>query len=191
PPPGAADFEALAKQTPAYRLPEAQARSAEADVTAARSGFFPEIQATGTVSRGGEDFPPERDQWTAGLLLTLPLFSGGRDYYGLQGARSGYRRAQESLLSAGEQAVLDLERSHADFQDSIERVNVRQDFLSAGEVRAQIARGLYTSGLLSFENWDPIENDLIAARKEMLAGLRDRMNAEAAWERAQGRGAVP
>lgn len=191
-PPGAPpDFHALARQTPAYLLSAAQARSTQADVTIARSAFFPEVAATGSVFRSGDDFPPDRDRWTTGILLTFPLFSGGQSFFDLQGARAGNRRAQELLEGTEDQAVLDLERTFAAFQDSIERVSVREEFLKAGEVRAEIARSLYTSGLLTFDDWDLIENDLISVRKEMLVSLRDRLASEAAWERVQGKGSIP
>lgn len=185
------DFRAMAKQTPAHLLPAAQARAAQASVTVSEASYFPEIAATGTISRLGSDFPPDRNRWSAGIFLTFPLFSGGQSYFNLQGARAEYRRAQESLRSAEDQAVLDLERAFAAFEDNVGKAEVQQEFLHAAEVRAEIARSLYTSGLLSFEDWDLIENDLISARKEMLISLKDRLVAEAGWEWAQGKGSIP
>jgi outer membrane protein TolC len=190
-PPAPPDFRTLAERTPARQKPLAEARAAESAVTVAQAPFFPEIAATGSVFRLGSDFPPDQNQWSAGVLLTLPLFSGGQNYFGLQDARAEYRRAQENLRSAEDQVVLDLEQTFADFKDSVERTTVQRDFLNAAEVRAEITRSLYTSGLLSFDDWDLIENDLIGARKEMLVNLRDQLIAEGDWERAQGSGSIP
>ena len=64
------------------------------------------------------------------------------------------------------------------------------EFLAAADLRAEIARTQYTTGLLSFEDWDLIENDLIDNQKAMLASLRDAVLAEAAWEQTLGKGAL-
>ena len=47
------------------------------------------------------------------------------------------------------------------------------------------------SGLISFQDWDTIENDLISNQKTILVNLRDAIAAEAAWEQAQGKGYIP
>ena len=62
---------------------------------------------------------------------------------------------------------------------------------SAAETRAGIARSKYNNGLMSFEDWDRIETDLIQRQKAALLGRRERVLAEAAWEQTQGRGAIP
>jgi hypothetical protein len=58
-------------------------------------------------------------------------------------------------------------------------------------LRAEIARSKYNNGLLSFEDWDLIENDLINRQKALLVSVRERVTAEAGWEQARGEGAIP
>lgn len=84
-----------------------------------------------------------------------------------------------------------MEQTLAALQDGVERAEVQKGFLNAAEVRAEIVRSQYTSGLLSFEDWDIIENDLITTQKQMISSQRDMVIAEADWERAQGRGTIP
>lgn len=181
----------LALQTPAHLQPEAQARSAQAGVVFAEGRFYPEIDATGSLSHQGRDWPPDDNRWSAGVVISFPLFTGGRNFYELQDARAEHRRALEALKSADNQIILELEQAFAAFRDSIENTEVRKEFLKAAEVRAEIGRSLYTSGLFSFEDWDLIESELINAQKAMIASLRDRVIAAATWERAQGKGVIP
>jgi outer membrane protein TolC len=190
PPASAPDFVALARQTPAYLEPKADARAAEAAVTVARSSFFPELSADGSASRVERNFSAETSEWSAGLFLTLPLFTGGQNFYDLQSAKADARRAQEALRSVDDQLLLDLQRAHAGFQDAVGRAAVQQEFLRASAARAEISRHLYSTGLLSFDDWDVIESELISAKKQSLVSLRDRLIAEAAWEAAQGKGAI-
>jgi outer membrane protein TolC len=135
--------------------------------------------------------PDQTSEWSAGLFLTLPLFTGGQNFYDVQSARADARRAQETLRSIDNQLLLDLERAFANFQDAVGRATVQQEFLRASETRAGISRNLYSTGLLSFDDWDVIESELITTTKQSLTSLRDRLIAEAAWEEAQGKGAIP
>ncbi len=182
------DFDLLARETPALRQAQARAAAARAGVTSARSGFFPDLSASADRSRNGSDWPPRSDRWSAGVSLSLPLFSGGSTAADLRGAKAADRQAREDLRAAAQQTALDLEDAFAGFQDAWERTAVQREFLRAAEVRAEIARSQYTSGLLSFEDWDIIENDLINNQKSWLASLRDAALAEAAWEQAWGKG---
>jgi len=84
-----------------------------------------------------------------------------------------------------------LKKAYAAYVEAIERVRVDEAFLEAAVTRADIARSKYDNGLMSFEDWDRIENDLIQRQKNLLASRRDRVTAEANWEQTQGVGVIP
>jgi outer membrane protein TolC len=84
-----------------------------------------------------------------------------------------------------------LKQAWAGYVESEEKLKVDQAFLEAAVLRAEIARSRYNNGLMSFEDWDRIENDLIQRQKTVLQSQRDRVTAEAAWEQAQGKGVIP
>lgn len=184
------DFRALATEVPAVRSAQANLVAAETDVAFARSQLLPGFDASASAGRGGGEWPPRDDRWSAGLSLSLPIFQGGSGVYGLKAARAATARSQEQTRSVIDETALDLESTFASFADAAEGADVQAEFLAAAEVRAEIARSQYTSGLLSFEDWDLIESDLITAQKNHLSSLRDAVVAEADWERAQGKGAV-
>ena len=185
--PPEADVRAIVEETPTYQIGEAQFRQAKAGVTIAQSGFFPEVSATGSLGRQGTDWPPRNDEWTAGVSVAIPLFTGGSTVFATQAARADRARAESALRRTSDEVTLALRQSLAAFHDAFEEVDVQQQVVEAAQTRAEIARSQYTTGLLSFENWDIIENDLIAAQKNVLAGRRDAMIAQADWERTQGK----
>ncbi|MBI2070945.1 MAG: TolC family protein [Elusimicrobia bacterium] len=190
-PQGNPDFMELVRRTPVYRIAEAQVRSAQAGVTAADGRFYPDLDASVSLSRSGEQWPPEQPRrLSAGLSLSFPFFPGGGNFFGAASSRAERRRAQADFLSAQYSSALDLENAFAFYQDAAERTAVQEQFLEAARVRAQIARSQYTSGLISFQEWDLIENDLIASQKSWLSALRDAANAQAAWDRVQGKGSL-
>ncbi len=95
-------------------------------------------------------------------------------------------------LNAINKAVaIELQQAFAASQDAVGKVDVQEKFLHAAQVREEIATSQYTAGLLSFQDWDLIEDDLIANQKTMLASRRDAVIAEATWERIQGKSPLP
>lgn len=189
-PASAPDFRALALQVPAVRSAAAAIDAARTDIAAARGDFFPTLDASGSAGRTGPDWPPKDDRWSLGVSLSIPVFQGGRSLYGLKSARAALRLSNDQTRATTDQAALDLESSYATFIDAAQRAQVQQEFLQAATVRAEIARSQYTSGLLSFNDWDIIESNLITTQKSSLTSLRDAAIAEADWERTQGKGAV-
>lgn len=185
------DFSTLVQQTPEVQDAAGRERSAAADVQLARAGFYPSVNVSGSVARDGDTWYPSGDRRSVNASVSIPLYSGGRDYYGVRGALAATDAAKANRDSVEGQILVRLTQSYATYVESVERLNVDREFVSATETRANIARARYQNGLIGFEDWDRTENDLIQRQRALLASLRDRVNAEAAWELAQGRGVIP
>jgi outer membrane protein TolC len=125
------------------------------------------------------------------LNLSVPLFSGGRDYYTTKSAAASLEAVSSNRDNVERQLLVRLKQTYASYVESEEKLKVDQAFLEAAILRAEIARSRYNNGLMSFEDWDRIENDLIQRQKTVLQSQRDRVTAEAAWEQAQGKGVIP
>jgi len=187
----APDFRQLAREVPDYQQAAGQQKSAEAGVTLARSGLYPSLNLSGSVGRTGDNWNSDGTYRSVGLNLNVPLYSGGKDYYATKSAVSNLEAAASNTDSAEHQLVVRLKQTHAGYVESVEKLKVDQAFLDAAMTRADIARTKYNNGLMTFENWDIIENDLIQRQKSFLQSQRDRVVAEAAWEQAQGKGVIP
>lgn len=175
----------LARQTPAYRSAEANMKAAEQGFIVTRSQRFPQISASASLSGSGET-ELDTTGWQAGLAVSLPLFTGGQ--------------LSQDILIAGlqrEQAILNAEQTMFDLMNSLlaalntyrdrhAALRVQEAQLQAAELRAEVARAQYEQGLISFQDWDTIENALIAAQKNRLAGLRAAVLSEAAWQNTMG-----
>jgi len=190
--PGTApDFRQVAREVPDYQQAAAQQKSAAAGVTLARSGLYPSLNLSGSVGRTGDNWAPEDSRRTVGLNLNIPIYSGGKDYYATKSAVSNLEAAASNTDSAEYQLVVRLKQTYASYVESVEKLKVDQAFLDAAKTRATIARTKYNNGLMTFEDWDIIESDLIQREKSFLQSQRDRVVAEAAWEQAQGKGVIP
>lgn len=190
-PEAAPDFRQRVREVPELRQAHAREQLALAEVRLARSGFYPSVDVSGSVAREGENWTPDKDRRTVGLNLTIPLFSGGRDYYTTKSAAASLEAASASADDLERQLLARLKQAHAGYIESEEKLKVDRAFLEAAVTRSEIARSRYNNGLMSFEDWDRIENDLIQRQKNFLLSQRSRVTAEAAWEQVQGKGVIP
>lgn len=190
-PPHAPDFFALAQVAPAQRQTRAREEAARAAVGLARAGLLPSLSVNGTVGRQDREWFPQDDYWSVGVSLAVPLFSGGRDYYATQSAGASFTAASAARRDRAQEIVAELKQNHAAFVEAVEKLKVDESYLQAAQVRAEIARNRYNNGLISFEDWDLVENDLIARQKTVLQSRRARTLAQAAFEQTQGQGVLP
>lgn len=185
------DFPALANTSPDFIQAAARAEVADADVTVARAPMLPNLSVSGARGRYGDDFFPDGDErWSVGVNLSWSLFNGGRDYFGIRSAHAARYASSETRENVLRDTVARLEQAYASYLEAVAKLDMDASFHEAALVRAEIARRKYNNGLLSFEDWDLIENDLIARQKVILQSRRDRVSAEAAWEQVQGKGAL-
>lgn len=190
--PEAPDFTELVLQTPNYRQAVAQLRAAKEGVRIAKSTFYPTWALNGAVGRSDDDsLIPKNDQWSVGTTISYPLFTGGQNWYSVRGAQASQRSAEMTLDDTRNQVTATLDDTFTAWQNAIELTGVQIEFLNAAEIRAEIARAQYQNGLLSFEDWDLIENDLIDKQNAVLASQRDAVLARAVWEKTQGTGVIP
>lgn len=181
----------LVSQTPDHRQAEAQWLVAEADSLIARGDFFPDISVTGSYSKIGANFPPNEARWSVGVALTFPFFPGGQNIFNYQSASAEAQKADFLRSNTDNQVLARLQQSRTSLIDAIGFHKVTQHFVEASESRAVISRGKYQTGLMSFEDWDLIETDLINRQKAELQARRDVVLAEAAFEQAQGKSVFP
>lgn len=185
------DFDALLRATPDLQDALARERAAAADIQLARAGFYPSVNVSGTIGRDGDNWFPSDDSRSIGASISIPIYSGGRDYYGVRASLAALESVQADRASVENEVLLRLQQTYAAYVEAVERLAVDRQFVNAVQTRAAIARARYENGLISFEDWDRAENDLIQRRKALLVSQRERVNAEAAWELAQGKGVIP
>jgi outer membrane protein TolC len=185
--PVAPDFETLARATPEMRVALMQTQVSTAQVTEARSGFYPTLDLAASVGdTGGEWLPHDSHVWSVALTVNLPFFSGGKTYYDLQSARAQRQRADFNQDNVALQTLLKLRQAHETYLNLGQHLVVDQELLEAQSTRAMIARAKYAQSLMSFDDWDLVENDLIGRQKSILERRRDLAIAAAGWYQALG-----
>lgn len=187
PPPLQVNYESLLQSSPERIQALANEKQKAAAITSARGDLFPSLGLSANIGRYGDQFLPQTDGWSVGVTLSIP-FGNGPGYYRLQAAKadafaeSYKRRSTENALRVR------IEDAHRTYIEADKRVTIAEDFLKATRARAEIARKRYELGLVSFDEWDRIESDLVTRERAALQAKRDRIIAEAEWEYLIGKG---
>jgi outer membrane protein TolC len=185
-------YTSLAVKTPDYAQAVAQEQAADLGVDIARSGFFPTLSVTASTGKSGAYFfPDDRDRWRVEADLTFPLFSGGHDYYSTRSAAETHRQAEKARISISRQLLFKLQTAYYNYSEAVLALSVAQSFREAAALRAEISRKKYNNGLMTFQDWDLTENDLITREKNYLQAKKTRVLAESAWQQALGQGVIP
>ncbi|MBM9548620.1 TolC family protein [Leptospira sp. 201903074] len=179
--------ESLLEAHPSVMAEQSKVRAAQANIGVAEAGFYPDLNLSATVTRQDDVWLPKPRNYSFGLNLTYPLFNGGRDYYNVKIAKTEYEKSIYTRDSKRNALSFSLEQSHLNFKNASDQLIVLTEFYKASEIRAMIARSQYSNGLISFENWDIIENDLINREKNLLLGKRDLNLTEASYLRNLGK----
>jgi len=180
------DFEQLAKNNPSLQQLIAQKRSAEFSLKSAYANFFPQLTGSAGADRTGSHWTPRGDQWNLGLALSLPLFEGGLRVAQVSQASALVKQLQENQRSTLDGVILTLQQTWATLQDALENVNVQYKVLVATQERSKIAQAQYSIGLVTFDNWTIIEDNLVKAKNNYLDAQAAALLAEAKWIQAKG-----
>ena len=180
------NFENMAAASPLLQSLMAQREAARYGLNSAQASYQPQIFASGSVNRGGDNWPPDQKQWSLGVNLNLPIFSGGSQVATAARARSAYDQSKADERSGRDGVIFTLVQSWTDFQDAVEQIAVQDKFLAAAQERAKIAESQYSIGLISFDNWIIIEDDLITTKKSYLNTQANALITEANWLQAKG-----
>ncbi len=184
-------FEKLANETWEHQQILATIDANMAGIGVAKSAFFPSLNLTGSTGvEGPRFFPNQTDRWSIAATLSIPLFNGGKDISSLKSATDSRNSSMARQIQVDQDSLSNLKQTFHKYLEAIEKLKVDESFEKAAVVRSEVARGQYSNGLISFTDWDQVENDLILRQKNYIQSKKDRVLSEAAWNQAQGQGVL-
>ncbi|MBP7088935.1 MAG: TolC family protein, partial [Candidatus Omnitrophica bacterium] len=180
------NFEYLVENTPLLKELVAKKEAARLGFKSAKADFFPQVYANTSFGKTAAHWSPDREEWMAGLSLSLPIFEGGSRIATAVREKAKWEQAKADQRSGYDSIIVALQETWVDLQDGIDNVKVKNKFLEANQERARIANSQYSSGLINFDDWVIIEDNLVSAKKAYLNAQADALIAEAKWIQAKG-----
>ncbi len=164
----------------------AQHRAQEAAVRSATRSDFPVLSGTADYTYRGQDFPLAWN-WSAGVNLTVPLFSGY-----LTRSQIAEARANLAVVSANEETVrqtilLEIQQAYSNLIEAEERVQTSALVVRQAEENLALANGRFQAGVgASLERTDA-QVQLTNAKTAQIQALYDYRVDHAQIEKAVGR----
>lgn len=159
-------------QRPDIMEAEHQLRAANANIGAARAAFFPSISLTSRISGSSTDlsnlFTSSGGLWNFAPKIEIPIFNAGRNRANLTLAEV---RQQQPVVNY-EQKIQTAFKEIADalsLRDSINgQIAAQKRYLTSLQITLQRARGLYSSGAVSYTEVLDAERSLFTTRQAIL-----------------------
>jgi len=159
-------------QRPDIMEAEYQLKAADANIGAARAAFFPSITLTSGLSASSTElsnlFTPASGMWNFIPIIDIPIFNAGRNKSNLKLAEI---RQQQSVVNY-EQKIQAAFKEVADtlaLRDSInQQLEAQQRYLDSLQITLQRARGLYSSGAVSYIEVLDAERSLFTTQQAIL-----------------------
>lgn len=117
--------------------------------------------------------PEPINNFRSQLVLQQPIFVGGRNFLGLDGARVGVDMAVEGRRLAEQQVLFATLRTYFGVQVTAENLNVISKAVSTAEEDLKRAQALYDSGMVTEADLLAINVHLAALREEQILAEND------------------
>jgi outer membrane protein TolC len=176
----------MAETTPFLRQLIAKKDAARFGLNSAKAAFFPQVYASGNLGNTNVDAFPDKNEWSVGTSLSLPIFDGGNLIAGMNKAKAALGQAEADERSGRDSVIVTLASAWVTLENALDNVVVKKKYLDATQERARISTAEYSIGLLIYDNWVIIEDNLVTAKKNYVTAERDALVAEAGWIQAKG-----
>lgn len=172
------DVDSAALSSPDVILSSSSVEIAKYSLDISKGNLYPNISASASVGVSDETNPiPPADSknWSLGVALNYPLFSGG-----LTSAINSIKSSQVSLDKANEsykQTILsaktNLEEILADIEKTRDNIEIYRMFLEAAIQRQKEATVKYRAGTMDFQTWQDIEQEYVNNQMSHLSALHN------------------
>ncbi|MCL2506566.1 MAG: TolC family protein [Endomicrobia bacterium] len=153
-----------------------------------KSAWFPNIGLSGGMSRAGREWAPDRDSWDAGLSISYMLFNGGARFADTKISSNQLKITEETFKNVTNSLRSSVVSYFNSLTDSIENMSVREFYLAASQLQAEISMRKYINGLSSYQDWYSIENDYINSQTMFLDTKRSSAMEKSRWRNFLGEG---
>jgi outer membrane protein TolC len=175
--------EQMALATAATRNPDLerlarQVAQAELSLRAARGGRAPAIGVQGGYGYRERDLGGGADEWTAGVVVELPIFDGGAVGAGIAKAESVLAQRREAERSARLQIEAEVREGLSDWRRAIADAFAADERVTTGRESTRAAEALYRAGKAT-------ALDVLTAQADLTRAEGDQAQARAAYALAR------
>jgi outer membrane protein TolC len=122
-------------------------QAAETNISLARSGYYPVLSGFANYNWTGETTSTMDHSWNAGVLLTVPLFSGFLTVHQAAEAKSNLYILKANEESLRQQILLDVRQAYLNLQAAEASIATAELAAAQAKENLDLANGRYSAGV--------------------------------------------
>jgi len=180
-------IEEAKTQRPDIRSQRVNMDVLEAQVTQAKSSYFPRISLSSSYGlRGSELFDQEGD-WSMGISLSLPIFEGFSRKAKVKESILALKEQDARIVELEQQIEEEVEQAYSDWELAGKVIEVNDKTLQAAREMYQLTKLQYEQGMTSYFFLQQKEGDLTNAENRYVNALYNLRASVARLQKAWGR----
>ncbi len=168
-------------------------KSAEAQLGMARSGFFPNLNLSGSYSWSNpelEEIKYIRDReysWRLSASISLNIFDNFQKNYNFSWAKANRNSARENFYQTKRDVALELKQAYLNVQEAQQKINLAREKVESASEDLELVQEKYNLGSASILELLDAEVSLKQAESDQVEALYDYNLAVAQFEKAMGK----
>ena len=160
-------------------------KATEESVSLAKKGYFPVLNGTASYSWDGHTYP-DGDGWSAGVALSIPIFSGFSTKHQISEAKANLLILNANEETLRQSVLLEVQQSLLNLAEAEERITVAELTVKQARENSDIANGRYAAGVGNPIEVTDADVALSNAKTAHNQALYDYKVARATLEKAMG-----
>jgi|WetSurMetagenome_2_1015567.scaffolds.fasta_scaffold04089_7 outer membrane protein len=122
--------------------------AAEKNITLAQKGFFPVISGAAAYNRGSfNEMTLRNDGWNAGIMISIPIFSGFLTHHQVKEAEATYNAAKANYELLKLNVILEVEQAYLNMTAAADKIPASELAQRQASENLEIANGRYAAGV--------------------------------------------
>ena len=166
----------------------ASRQAAEMNISLQRSGYYPVLSGNASYNTAGVNVPPSdlNNGWSAGVTLTVPLFSGFLTSHQVAEAKSNLYVLKANEEAKRQQVLLDVRQAYLNLQAAAASISTAELASQQAKENLDLANGRYAAGVGSPVEVSDAFATYVTAQANYTSALANYKIAQANIERAMG-----
>lgn len=164
----------------------AKRQAAETNISYARSGYYPVLSGVANYNWAGETTSTMDHGWSAGVVLTVPLFSGFLTSHQVAEARSSLYVLKATEESLRQQVLLDVRQAFLNLEAAEASITTAELAAQQTKENMDLANGRYEAGVGSPIEVSDAFATYVTAQANYTGALSNYKIAQASIEKAMG-----
>ena len=174
--------------TPTVKELDMEKKIAQLSTRLEKSAYSPRVDLRGSRVLNSSEESERSQKGLVELSVTVPLFSGFGTVHASKRALEEETVASLNREEKAQSLRNDVDKLLSDWKSAYDALDVAENFDKAMVLRTEIARKKYSNGLLSFEEWERMEQELISRQKALLTARKALGETQAAYQQVTGQG---